>query len=108
MRGPARESLHDHLLDVARDDDRGTGRIDAHEPARMLRRELLEPGLDGGVECLGCDLEAIERELLGALPLRRRRGGYRQVEGQIGPDVAACGGVQAEQILGGIPLPPPW
>src|SRR6185437_8551022 len=93
-----REPLDDDLLDVTRDNDRGTGGVDAHEAARMLGRELLERSLDGRVKRLGSDLEAIQRQLLSPLPLRggcRRNG---EVQGEIGPDVAACGCVEPEQI----------
>ncbi len=101
--------MHDHFLDVARDGDRGPGGVDAQKPARVLRRELLERCFDCSVEGFRRDLEAIERELLGALTLRSRRAGNGEVEGQVRPHVAARGSVQAKQITRwGSLLPPPW
>ena len=98
IRGRRRKSLHDHLLDLAGYDDRGTRGVDPEEPAWVLRGKLLERCLDRRVKRLRRNLETVERQLLRALTLRGRGARDREVQRQVGPDITARGGVEAKQI----------
>jgi len=100
--GAARGAAARSPFYVTRDDDRRTR---PHRCARTgggaARPRCSNAASTAAWNVSGCDLEAIERQLLGTLALCRRRGGYRQVERQVGQTSPACGGVQAEQILSG-------